>query len=54
MKKRNFLSIALLGLSLTTLVGCGKNEDALYVAYFDGGYGSAWIETFVKEYLAQQ
>lgn len=55
MKKRNFLSVALLGLSLAALSGCGgKSGDAFYVAYFDGGYGANWLETFVKEYLAQQ
>lgn len=54
MKKRNFLGIGLLSLSLAALSGCGSSSDAFYVAYFDGGYGSVWLETFVKEYLAEQ
>ena len=54
MKNRKFLSFALLGLSLAALSGCGKKSDAFYVAYFDGGYGANWLETFVKEYLAEQ
>ncbi len=42
------------GLSVPTLAGCGGGKrtdaDSIYICVYDGGYGTAWIETLAEEY----
>ena len=47
--------LACVGLTTT---GCFSNKnkaikDRLYIVYYPGGYGEEYLETFVKEYLAE-
>ena len=56
--KRLIATIAMLACATLSATGCGgkKNtaiKDRLYIVYYPGGYGEEFLETFVKEYLAE-
>lgn len=56
--KRLIAVTAMLTCAAVSTAGCGgkKNsaiKDRLYIVYYPGGYGEEYLETFVKEYLAE-
>jgi len=56
--KRIIATAAMLTCASISIVGCGGNKnsaikDRLYIVYYPGGYGEEFLETFVKEYLAE-
>ncbi|MCD8194957.1 MAG: extracellular solute-binding protein [Coprobacillus sp.] len=57
MKFNKILSVASLmcvfALTTPVLAGCGSSRsdsDAIYICVYDGGYGTAWIESLAEQY----
>ena len=59
-KLSKLLVFAALGICLPTLAGCNKNSDnikkggRLSIVYYPGGYGSEYLHTLVKGFLASK
>lgn len=47
-----FVLSAVMALGVFTACGSRSNENVLTITYYEGGFGSGWLETAVKDFVA--